>query len=283
LVGRLSLSQACALLGVSRGSSYRHASAPDREPAAEAIRLRDAVERIVLEFPGYGYRRVTAQLQRESVAVNHKRVLRLMRPESLLCELKRRWVKTTDSEHGHRLYPNLLAQCGWQKLTRINEAWVADLTYIRLPNSFAYLAAILDAYSRRVVGGCLSRRLEAEVAIGALERALSQRQPGAGWIHHSDRGVQYACREYVQRLEAAGARVSMSAKGTPRENAQAESFFRTLKHEEVYLQEDRDYEDAQRSIGRFIDAVYNEKRLHSSLGYRPPSEFEQFLAAGISH
>ena len=283
MVGRLSLLQACALLGVSRGSYYRHASAPEQEPAAEGIRLRDAVERIVLAFPGYGYRRVTAQLQRESFSVNHKRVLRLMRQESLLCELKRRWVKTTDSEHGLRIYPNLLAECGWRKLTRINEAWVADLTYIRLPSSFAYLAAILDAYSRRVVGWCLSRRLEAEVAIEALERALSQRQPGAGWIHHSDRGVQYACREYVERLEAAGARVSMSAKGTPRENAQAESFFRTLKREEVYLQEYGDYEDAQRSIGRFIDAVYNENRLHSLLGYRPPSEFEQLLAAGISH
>jgi putative transposase len=282
LIQRLSVVHACVVLGINRGSYYRHAT---RLPAAraetDAVRLRDAIERLVLAFPGYGYRRVTAALKREGWAINQKRVLRVMRQESLLCELKRRWVKTTDSQHGLRVYPNLLANCGWQRLTKIDEAWVADLSYVRLPEGFAYLATILDAFSRRVVGWELSRSLEATVAVAALERALEQRRPPSGLIHHSDRGVQYACREYVERLEAVGARVSMAAKGTPRENAQAESFFRTLKYEEVYLQEYWNYAEAQRSIGRFIDEVYNEKRLHSSLGYRPPSEFEALLRAGF--
>jgi putative transposase len=282
-VDELSLVGACAVLGVNRGSYYRAATTPPPAAQGAAVQLREAIERLVLAFPGYGYRRVTVALQREGWAVNHKRVLRVMREESLLCELKRRWVKTTDSEHGLRIYPNLLADRGWQRLTGINEAWVADLSYVRLPQGFAYLAAILDAFSRRVVGWELSRSLEAAVAVAALERALVQRQPAEGFIHHSDRGVQYACRDYVERLAAAGARISMAAKGTPRENAQAESFFRTLKHEEVYLQEYRDFEDAYQSIGRFIDDVYNEKRLHSSLGYRPPGEYEQLLAADFFH
>jgi putative transposase len=160
---------------------------------------------------------------------------------------------------------------------------VADLTYIRLPRGFCYLAAILDAFSRRVVGWNLSERIDAELALGALEQALASRQPRVGWIHHSDRGVQYACREYVGRLAAAGARISMAAKGTPRENAQAESFFRTLKQEEVYLNDYEDYYEAKQGLGRFIERVYNEKRLHSSLGYRPPSEFEELVTAGFFH
>jgi len=160
---------------------------------------------------------------------------------------------------------------------------VADLTYIRLPAGFCYLAAILDAFSRKVVGWSLSRGIDAALAVAALEQALAGRQPGAGWIHHSDRGVQYACRDYVERLDAAGAQVSMSAKGTPRENAQAESFFRTLKHEEVNLSDYEDYDEAEQALGRFIETVYNEKRLHSSLGYRPPSEFEELFVAGFFH
>jgi len=209
-----------------------------------------------------------------------------MRAESLLCQLKRRWARTTDSEHGLRIYPNLLADCGWRALTRLDQAWVADLTYIRLPAGFCYLAAILDAFSRKVVGWSLSRHIDADLAVAALEQALAGRQPRAGWIHHSDRGVQYACRDYVERLDAAGAQVSMSAKGTPRENAQAESFFRTLKHEEVNLSDYEDYDEAKHALGCFIERVYNEKRLqrlHSSLGYRPPSEFEELFAAGFFH
>lgn len=273
---------------VNRGSYYRSAARSQEDaPAAEDVRrqkeataLRDAIERITLSFPGYGYRRVTAQLQREGWAVNHKRVLGVMRAESLLCQLKRGWVQTTDSEHGYRVYPNLLAQAGWQRLTGLDQAWVGDITYIRLREEFVYLAVLLDAFSRRVVGWKLSRRIDAALAVGALEKALSQREPLPGWIHHSDQGVQYACREYVERLEGAQARISMSAKGTPRDNAQAERFMRTLKQEEVYLQEYEGYADSERAIGEFIEAVYNRKRLHSALGYRPPVEFEQLWAAG---
>lgn len=244
------------------------------------MRLREAIERVVLAFPGYGYRRVTHHLQREGWPVNHKRVLRVMREESLLCQLQRHWVKTTDSEHGLRVYPNLLPHAGWRQLTGINQAWAADITYIRLRQEFCYLAALLDAYSRRVVGWCLSRQINASLTVTALQRALAERRPAPGWIHHSDQGVQYACRPYVDLLEAAGARISMAAKGTPRENAQAESFMRTLKQEEVYLHDYQTFEEAEPSIDHFIERVYNEKRLHSSLGYRPPSEFEALLAAG---
>lgn len=271
------MERACQLLGASRASYYRPVGERD-EAAASA--LRAAIEGIVAEFAGYGYRRVTAQLHREGWGVNHKRVLQIMREESLLCQLQRRWVRTTNSEHGLGVYPNLLFDCGWRRLTGINQAWVADLTYIRLLTGFCYLAAILDAYSRRVVGWCLSRRIDAALALSALQQALMTRKPPPGFIHHSDRGVQYACHGYVERLERAQARISMAAKGTPRENAQAESFMRTLKHEEVYLQDYETYEQAEVGIGHFIEAVYNQKRLHSALGYRPPTEFEELLAMG---
>jgi putative transposase len=264
---------------MTRATYYRPAGAG--EPGREATAVGDRIEAIVLEFPGYGYRRVTKQLEREGFGVNHKRVLRIMRQESLLCQLRHRWVRTTDSEHGLRTYPNLLAHAGWRALSGLDQAWVADITYIHLEQGFAYLAAVLDAYSRRVVGWCLSRRIDAALTVTALEMALEARQPAPDWIHHSDQGVQYACRDYVTLLEGAQARISMSAKGTPRDNAQAESFMRTLKHEEVYLHDYQTFEEAEPSIGRFIERVYNEKRLHSSLGYRPPSEFETLLAAGL--
>ena len=273
----LPVERACALLGLDRSGFYRQSGAERTTLEDAEASLRDAIEFIVAENAGYGYRRVAAQLARDGwtkengKAVNHKRVLRIMREESLLCQIKRRWAATTDSGHGLTVYPNLLKKT---EIERVDQVWVADITYIRLPSGFCYLAAVLDAFSRRAVGWCLSRHIDADLTVAALEVALAARRPAEGLIHHSDRGVQYACREYVERLKAAGARVSMSRKGCPRDNAQAESFFRTLKMEEVYLQDYRTFDEAQACLRRFIEDVYNEKRLHSALGYRPPTEFE---------
>ena len=266
--------QMCRVFSVSRSWYYEKPTAAEQK-ARKDLDLRDAIERIVLEFPGYGYRRVTAELHRRGWTVNHKRVLRVMRRESLLCQLKRRFRPTTDSAHAFGIYPNLIKDT---ELDGLDQAWISDITYIRLPTSFCYLAAILDAYSRRCVGWCLSRSIDTRLTLRALEMALATRRPSAGLIHHSDRGVQYASGEYVSRLEEVGARISMAAVGNPYENAKAESFFRTLKLEEVYLKDYRDFEEAQESIGEFIDEVYNEKRLHSSLGYLPPVEFEASYA-----
>ncbi len=266
----LSLRRLCALLGINRAWYYAQRR-EDLAALAQATRLRDAIERLVLAFPGYGYRRVTRALQRDGWSINHKRVLRVMRQESLLCQLKRRFVTTTDARHDGHLYPNLLRGAD---LAGLDQAWVADITYIRLPTTFAYLACILDAFSRRCVGWHLSRFIDTQLTLGALDRALADRRPAPGLIHHSDRGVQYASAAYVARLAGVGARASMSARGNPYENARAESFFKTLKHEEVYLKEYRTFEEAQANVAQFIEEVYNTKRLHSSLGYRPPAEFE---------
>jgi transposase InsO family protein len=217
---------------------------------------------------------MTAQLKREGFRVNHKRVLRLMRESDLLVKSRRKWLCTTDSRHGFGVYPNL-----WREFTPkgINQVWVADLTYVRLLWEFLYVAVILDAYSRRVVGWALSRSLDATLTAAALKAALADRRPPWGCIHHSDRGVQYACHEYVQLLTEAGLRISMGRKGNPFDNAQAESFFKTLKHEEVNLTQYRNFPEAADSIGAFIEEIYNRERLHSALGYRPPVEFEEML------
>lgn len=267
----LSLRQLCPLLGISRSGVYAARQQPRAEAAAEAVALRGAIERIVLAFPGYGYRRVTHALRREGWDVNHKRVLRVMREESLLCQLQRRFVPATDSRHGLGSYPNLLRE---RELRRPNQAWVADITYIRLPTTFCYLAAILDAFSRRVVGWELSRQLDTDLTLAALEGAIARRCPPPGVIHHSDHGVQYASTRYVARLEEIGAAISMAAIGNVYENALAESFFATLKREEVYLHDYQTFAEAEANLERFLEEVYNHKRLHSSLGYRPPSEFE---------
>jgi len=267
--------QLCAILGVSRSWYYAvQAVAPEERDVA----LRAAIEKIVLEFPGYGYRRVTRALQRAGWTVNHKRVLGIMRQESLLCQLKRRWVPTTDSGHGLATYPNLLRQT---TVSGLNQVWVADLTYIRLPRGFAYLAAILDAHSRKVIGWALSRWIDTALTVQALDQALATRPVAPGLIHHSDQGVQYASRTYVERLQDRGIQISMAARGNPYENAQAESFFKTLKSEEVYLKEYRDLAEAEQHLERFIEDVYNTKRLHSALGYRPPAEYEQLLSTQL--
>jgi putative transposase len=261
-------------MGLARSSYYyqpRGATPAKRQADAD---LRDRIEEIALRFPRYGYRRMTRQLQREGFPVNHKRVLRLMRASDLLVKCRRKWLSTTDSRHGFRVYPNLYQEA---EPTGINQVWVADLTYIRLRWEFVYLAVILDAFSRRVVGYALSRSLEASLTVAALQAALADRRPPPGCIHHSDRGVQYACDQYVKLLTDAGLRISMSRRGNPYDNAQAESFFKTLKHEEVNLTEYRNLEEAAGSIGAFIEQIYNRERLHSALGYLPPAEFEQTL------
>lgn len=266
---QVSIRQLCRWLGLGR--TWYYTCPTPEERAARDVALRDAIERIILKFPGYGYRRMTHALQREGWAVNHKRVLRIMRQEALLCHLKRHFVVTTDSTHRYATYPNLLART---VLTAPNQAWVADITYVRLPTTFVYLACLLDAYSRRCVGWKLSRQMDTQLTLDALALALAQRHPALGLIHHSDRGVQYASLSYIERLEQAGIQVSMSAKGNPYDNAKAESFFKTLKREEVYLNDYQTVAEVEAQLSHFIEDVYNVKRLHSSLGYLPPAEFE---------
>lgn len=261
-------------MGLARSSYYYRPQGLSAEKRKTEADLRDRIEEIALRFPRYGYRRMTRQLQREGFPVNHKRVLRLMRASDLLVKCRRKWLSTTDSRHGFRVYPNL---CREVTPTGLNQLWVADLTYIRLRWEFVYLAVILDAFSRRVVGYALSRSLEATLTVAALQAALADRRPPPGCLHHSDRGVQYACDQYVRLLTEAGMQISMSRRGNPYDNAQAESFFKTLKHEEVYLTQYRNFQEAAASIGDFIEQLYNRERLHSALGYLPPAEFEHNL------
>jgi transposase InsO family protein len=262
----------CELGHISRSSLYRFE--PEGERVEEDPDLRDAIQRIALEFPCYGRPRITAELKRRGWAVNHKRVGRIMREDNLLCLRRRRFVVTTDSHHNLRVYPNL---AGTMELTGIDQLWRADITYIRLEREFVYLAVVLDAYSRRVVGWALDRNLEDDLAIAALKMAFRRRHPAEGLTHHSDRGVQYASNDYTGLLKDHGVRISMSRSGNPYDNAACESFMKTLKYEEVYRQDYRDLADARASIEQFIEKIYNGKRLHSALGYRPPVEFERSL------
>jgi len=233
--------------------------------------LHAAVQAIALEMPVYGYRRVTAELKQRGWAVNHKRVLRGMRQDNLLCLRQRGFVRTTDSDHSLPVYQNLAAEMG---LTGTDQLWVADITSIRLENELVFLAVILDAYSRRVIGSHLGRSLRTELAMSALEQALSTREVRGGLVHHSDRGVQYASQSYTHRLREHQIQISMSRRGNPYDHAYAESFMKTLKHEEVHRCEYRSLEEAQARIEHFVQQIYNQKRLHSALGYRSPVQFE---------
>jgi len=259
-------------MGLKRSTYYYRSRQPSVEAKKAEADLRDRIEQIVVECSRYGYRRVTEQLRREGWTVNHKRVARVMREESLQCQVKRRWVKTTDSDHPYPVYPNLLKGL---MVTRPNEAWVADITYIRILTGFLYLAVLLDLYSRKVVGWALSEHIDTELTLAALRMALEQRGAQAGCIHHSDRGVQYACHAYVDELRGAEMRISMARKGNPYDNAAAESFMKTLKYEEVYLWDYRTVEDVKERIPYFLEEVYNQKQLRSALGYCPPNELEE--------
>lgn len=261
--------------GVSRAGYYRKQQKQQQEAdKTEEMELRHEIQTIALEMPAYGYPRMTHELQHRGWKVNHKRVQRLMREDNLLCVRKKKWVRTTDSNHALPIYPNLASA---MVLTGVDQLWVADITYIRLQSEFVYLAVVLDAYSRRVVGWNVDRSLETGLALGALRQALQQRRPWSGLVHHSDRGVQYASQAYRDELKPYPITISMSRKGNPYDNAYAESFMKTLKHEEVHRYEYRDLEEVRQRIEQFMEAVYNHKRLHSALGYFSPVQFEAQL------
>jgi transposase InsO family protein/putative hemolysin len=269
----------CRLAGVSRAGFYRFLQ--QRHPAEEDMELRAAIQQIIVEHRRrYGYRRVAAELRRGGMVVNRKRVARLMREDNLLAVQPKAFVATTDSDHPLEVYLNLAAR---MKLTAIDQLWVADITYIRLRGEFVYLALVLDAFSRRVVGWELGRTLTARLALMALERAVAERHPAAGLVHHSDRGVQYASQEYLRTLRGHGIWPSMSRPANPYDNAQCESFIKTLKREEIYAQKYQDMADLRAHLEEFIDQYYNRQRLHSALGYKTPDEFEAAaLATSVS-
>ena len=264
----------CHLAGVSRASYYRHfeAAAPDEAEMA----VRAAIQEVVLAHRRrYGYRRVSVDVRRRGMVVNHKRVLRIMREDNLLAIRYRKYMLTTNSQHDRPVYLNLAAR---MTLTGVNQLWVADITYIRLRAEFVFLAVVIDRYSRQVVGWALSRSLSAQVAVGALRLAIERRQPPPGVVHHSDQGTQYASAEYIAVLEANQMTPSMSRPANPYDNAACESFMKTLKQEEIYCNRYTDLDDLYAHLEEFIDTYYNRERLHSALGYRTPEEFEKEVA-----
>jgi len=276
----LPISDAARLLGVSKSGFYKwlHRSCSDSIQAEMGI--RDALQRIAIEFPRYGYRRMTIELSNRGFHVNHKRVLRLMREDNLLCVKRHFKPLTTNSNHGYRVYPNLIKNL---TIVRPDQVWASDITYIQLTDEFVYLAVMLDLFTRKCIGWQLGRHIDTQLTLSALKQALKQRwNPGLQEpIHHSDQGVQYASNQYVNRLKEHNFHISMSRKGNPYDNAFVESFIKTLKYEEVYLNEYDTFSDALENIGRFIDDVYNKKRLHSSLGYKSPEDFEREVNLNI--
>ena len=276
------VNRAAELLDVSRSGFYKwfqYSVSPDSDPNLE-IRIREEIQNIVIEFPGYGYRRVTIELQNRGHSVKEKIVRKFMKEDNLLCVKRRFKLRTTDSNHGEKIYPNLARDL---KITGINQLWVADITYIQLSKEFVYLAVIIDVFSRRCIGWELSRHIDTQLTLNALHKAFRTRNAAdlKCLVHHSDQGVQYASKEYVDCLIEHGIRISMSRTGNPYDNAFAESFIKTLKCEEVYLNEYGTFNDALANIDRFIEEVYNLKRLHSSIGYKSPISFEKALTLNI--
>jgi putative transposase len=263
----------CRAVSVSRASFYRWLEEDQR--SEEDCQLRDEIERIALAWPSYGSRRIRAELQDRRWIVTRERVQQILREDGLLClRQPKSWLATTDSKHNLPVFPNLAAGI---QLNGLDQLWVADITYIRLRKDFVFLAAILDAFSRRVIGWALDRSLETKLCLAALEQALRRRRVTDGLIHHSDRGAQYCSKLYVETLARHKIRGSMGRKGNPYDNARMESFWKTLKSEQVYREEYGTLEQARRSISRFIDRIYNERRLHSALGYRAPVDFERAI------
>jgi putative transposase len=266
----MTIQQMCSLTGVSRASFYREWE--QKAPSEAQAALRDAVQRIALAHRGYGYRRITPLVQRAGFVVGAEKVRRIQKTDNLLAVRRRKFVVSTDSNHRFRVHPNLAES---MELTAVNQLWVADITYIRLQREFVFLAVVLDAFSRKVIGWELGRSLDTKLPLGALEKAIAHRKPRPGWVHHSDRGTQYASSEYVQRLEACGAHPSMSWPGRPWENGKCESFIKTLKREQLDARRYASFQELQQNIDEFMDQIYNKIRLHSALGYRSPEEFEQ--------
>jgi len=265
-------------MGISR-QAYYYKPIDKTEKINQDKTLCKMIEEIALKHPYYGHRRVTAALRRKDVTVNKKKVLKLMKRMGIQVKRRKKFAKTTDSSHNLRSYPNLIKDL---KIKRIDQVWCSDITYIGLRYGFAYLAAIIDAFSRKAVGYCLARTLAAEISLNALKMAIRARNTD-DLIHHSDKGIQYCCTEYIKLLKKHNIKISMSAKGNPTENAIAESFMGTLKIEEVYMWEYETYADVVERIPYFIEEVYNRKRLHSSIGYMPPEEFENKLIDNINN
>jgi len=264
----------CYLAGVSRASYYRQLV--DQEPDEAEMAMRTAIQEIVLAHRRrYGYRRVTAELHRCGMVINHKRVLRMMRNDNLLAVRFRKYILTTDSQHDCQVYVNLAAR---MTVTGVNQLWVADITYIRLRVEFVFLAVVIDRFSRKAIGWALDRTLAARVAVTALQQAVARRQPPPGVVHHSDQGIQYACADYVEELKIHGMVPSMSRPANPYDNAACESFMKTLKQEEIYCNQYRDFEELSAHLEEFLGNYYNRQRLHSALGYRTPEEFERDTA-----
>ena len=259
-------------MGIKRSTLYYQRKINMHKRQKE-LKIGKKIADISREYPYYGYRRITAQLRRDKLIVNHKKVLKMMKVLGIQGRIKRKYITTTNSKHNNKIYPNLIKN---KELSGINQIWCADITYIRIFNGFVYLAAIIDIYSRKIVGYAIGKTLSSELAIAALSMAIATRNTD-NLIHHSDQGIQYTCKDYIKILKENGIRISMSGKGNPYDNAFAESFFKTLKQEEVYLWQYETFSDVIERIPYFILDVYNKKRLHSSLGYRPPEEYERLL------